>query len=243
MLTKTRMLAYHLPCDTIGGTFLDYDKLMEERFTFMASVKTRVEKDYYHIHDLTSTPSLRVSLCLSFVGTGSLNTTAILNCRDSGRVFTNTVHQIVAVDMATRKSTALPDWWKKKHAGAIIGNEKVIVQRVEVPAESYSYELKVPWSDIDQYGHVTYVAYIRYCFDCAVDGIVNGAFPAFKGSARLGRVSDIQMSFGSECFANDILHIATWQDADHPSTLRFDMKLRGETIFQSSITFYQTTEV
>ena len=241
MLQKARVLAYHVPCTDGNGTFLDYDKVMEKSYTFTASVKTNIEREYYRIHERVSPPSLRVSMWLSHVGKTSMSTTATLNCSDSGEVFVNSVNQSVVVDRATHRPVSLPDWWKIKYSRAIIGNGSTVVPLVDAPEDSHTYEMKVPWSDIDQYGHANHVAYIRYCYNCAVDGVLNGVYPTHKDSAMLHRVGDMRMRYCQECVGNDILNIASWEDDKHPSILRFVIKLRRENKFQSSIQFHQTT--
>ncbi|KAK2193486.1 hypothetical protein NP493_12g07057 [Ridgeia piscesae] len=231
VLTKSKIIVCYVPCDPTGGTFLDYDKMMAGRFSFMASVKTRLYKDYYRIRDIPTTPSLRVTHNLSYVGNSSLSTTLTLNCSDSGKVFANSTYQAVVIDAATRLPAPLPDWWKKKFEWAIIGNKPLFIERIVSRAGSFTYDAKIPWTDLDLFKHINYTAYIRYCYDCAFDAIVNGAYPTFKDRNRLNRVSGIDMSFSRECFPNDILNIATWEDPNDPSTLRFDMTVRGQDAF------------
>ena len=239
MLQKARLLAYHVPCKHGNETFLDYDKVMEKAYTFTASVKTNIERDYYRIHEKVLPLSLRVSICLSHVGKTSMSTTATLNCSDSGEVFVNSVNQSVIVDRATHRPISLPGWWKDKYARAIIENRSTLVPLMDAPTDSHIYEMKVPWSDIDQYGHANHVAYIRYCYNCAVDGILNGLYLTHKDSAMLHRVSEMHMRYCNECVGNDILNIASWEDDENPSILRFAIKLRMENKFQSSIKFHQ----
>ncbi len=41
-LTAARVLAYHIPSPKTGSTFLEYDVMTRDRFTFMASSETEV---------------------------------------------------------------------------------------------------------------------------------------------------------------------------------------------------------
>ena len=239
VLTKSKIIVYYVPCDPTGGTFLDYDKMMDGRLSFMASVKTRLDKDYYRIRDMTTTPSLRVTHNLSYVGKSSVGTTLTLNCSDTGKVFANSTYQVVTIDAATRRPEPLPDWWKKKFEFAIVGNKPSFTERIVSPAGAYTYDAKIPWTDLDLFKHINYTAYIRYCHDTAFDAIVNDVYPTFKDRRRLNRVSGIDMSFSKECFPNDILNIATWEDPNDPSTLRFDMSVRGQETFQCSISYHE----
>ena len=41
-LTAARFLAYHIPSKETGKSFLEYDVMTSDRYTFMASSKTEV---------------------------------------------------------------------------------------------------------------------------------------------------------------------------------------------------------
>ena len=41
-LTSARFLAYHIPSENTGHSFLEYDVMTRERYTFMASSETQV---------------------------------------------------------------------------------------------------------------------------------------------------------------------------------------------------------
>ncbi|KAK2193487.1 hypothetical protein NP493_12g07000 [Ridgeia piscesae] len=238
LMTKARMFAFHMPSKDTGDTFLQYDKLTADRFTFMASVKTTVSRSYYDIPELPVSPSMRVSLCLGYIGTSSLSTAANLNCEETGEVFVHNVNQVVSVDKTTRKPTPLPDWWRTKYASAVVGNERLVIPRFSQPDKVHMYECKIPWSDVDMYRHTNYVAYIRYSIDCAMDGILTGAYSNFTNTQSQYLIKDTNIAFYNESVPNDVLQVASWEDKDNPYILRFDGTKDGKTIFQNSIEFY-----
>ncbi|KAI0230205.1 hypothetical protein LSAT2_019413 [Lamellibrachia satsuma] len=239
LMTKARMYAFHAPADDTGETFLEYKTLTSDRYTFMASVKTSVARSYYSMPDMPQLPAVRASVCLSYIGTSSFSTSATLNCADSGEVYVHNINQVVSVDKSTRKPMPLPDWWRTKYASSVVGNERLVIPRFTQPETVHRYECRVPWTDVDMYRHTNYVAYIRYCIDCAMDGVYNGAYSNFSDTLSRYMIKDMRIAFYNESNANDTLQVSSWQDKDNPHILRFDGSKDEKTVFQSSIEFYQ----
>jgi len=239
-MSKARMFGLQMPSNVneTGDTFFEFDKLMADRFIYMASAKTTVSRSYYDIPELHVNSSMRISLCLGYIGTSSFNTAATLNCEETGEVFVHDVHQAVSVDKTSRKPTPLPEWWKTKYASSVIGNERLVIPRFSQPDKVHTYECKIPWSDVDFHRHTNYVSYMRYSIDCAMDGIVNGAYSNFTDTQSQYLIKDTNTAFYSETVANDVLQVASWEDKDNPYILRFDGTKDGKTIFQNSIEFY-----
>ena len=238
LMTKARLFAFHIPSKDTGDTFLQYDKLTADRYTFMASVNSTVSRGYYDIPKKVIDPTLRISLCLRYIGTSSLSTAANLNCEATGEVFVNNVNQLVSVDKTTRKPTPLPDWWRTKFAPLVIGNEKLVISQFSQPQKIHTYECRVPWSDVDLYRHTSYVSYIRYCIDCAMDGVFNGAYSNFTNTLSQYLIKGTNIAFYNETVANDVIQVASWEDKDNPYILKFDGTKDGKTIFQNSIEFH-----
>ncbi|KAK2162578.1 hypothetical protein NP493_1514g00000 [Ridgeia piscesae] len=230
LLGKAQMFA--------GDTFLQYDKLLADRFMFMASVNTTVSRGYYDIPKKVIDPTLRISLCLGYIGTSSLSTAANLNCEATGEVFVHNVSQAVCVDETTHKPAPLPEWWRTKYAPSVVGNEKLVISKFSQPQKVHTYECRVPWSDEDLFQHTSYVSYIRYSIDCANDGVFNGAYSNFTKTLSQYLIKDINIAFYNETFANDVLQVASWEDKDNPYILKFDGSRDGKNIFQNSIEFY-----
>ena len=74
LVTIARMCAYHENNPFNGNTFLEYDKMTSESFTFMATSSMQVSKSFHHLTKRIETPpELALDLELGYVGTASLN--------------------------------------------------------------------------------------------------------------------------------------------------------------------------
>ena len=239
-MTKLRMFAGQIPSENTGETHLEIDKLTADRFTFMGSVKSSIAHSYYSIPDMPKLPSLRGSVCLGFIGTSSFATISTLNCADTGEVYVRNVDQVVSVDKSTRKPMPLPEWWRTKYAPMVVGNEPLALKRFSQPETVHRYECRVPWSDVDIYRHTNFSAYIRYCSDCATDGVYNGAYSSITDTLSNYLIKDTSISFYNESNANDTLQISSWEDKDKKYLLRFEGTNNGKTVFQSCMEFYPT---
>ena len=84
---------------------------------------------------------------------------------------------------STRRPALIPDWWKSRYSSAVVDNERLIVTAEEVPSTvaTSSYDMKVPWSEMDPYGHTNYQSYVRFCFDAAADAVNAGRYATFDG--------------------------------------------------------------
>lgn len=77
---------------------------------------------------------------------------------------------------STRRPVPIPDWWKSKYSSSVVDNEHLIVAAEDVPTTvaTSCYEMKVPWNEIDAYGHTNYQSYVKFCFDAAADAVNAG---------------------------------------------------------------------
>ena len=145
---------------------------------------------------------------------------------------------------STRRPALIPDWWKSRYSSAVVDNERLIVTAEEVPSTvaTSSYDMKVPWSEMDPYGHTNYQSYVRFCFDAAADAVNAGRYATFDGDILRHNVATIQSLYESESKANDILRIISWQSPDDPRELHFSIrKDDGTLLFQSRMQFYPLT--
>ena len=238
LLTACRFFAYHTPNETTGVCFLEYDKLTSNVLTFMASTKTHIYKPVYDLHLKDTMPNLCVSIHLGYVGSSSLNSVAQLKDAKTGEIYADNVNQVVAVSKETRKPTPLADWWKEKYTSEVIGNDRLIVPILPVHEKHHVHSLKVPWCDIDGYQHTTYTAYIKFCFEAAMDACKQGFYTDIKDDALKYHVELMEIAYKGETKAGDELQVTTWENAENPRKLHFDISRQGSTVFQSSITFH-----
>jgi len=103
--------------------------------------------------------------------------------------------------------------------------------------------MKVPWNDIDPYGHTSYQSYVRFCFDAAADALNAGQYVMLEGDILRHNVASIQSRYEAESRANDMLSIVSWQSPDNPQELHFKIHRDndGTLLFQSCMQFYPIT--
>lgn len=208
--------------------------------TFMASTRTSVNDAFYKLLDTGVVPALSVQLHLGYVGTSSLNTVAVLSDPNSGAVLARNVNQVVVIDKATRKPAPIPDWWRRKYESFVVENERLILPPLDVPKENtYKYDLKVSWNDIDGYRHVNFASYVKYCFDAAMDAVDKKFYTCFDDDILKYSVKDIESSYRGECQAGDSVTVVTWQNAQNPFKLHFSLEKDGKVIYQSSVEFFE----
>lgn len=237
--TWSRVGAYH-PRDGQADSFLEYDKMTSGVLTFMASSRTSVNDAFYKLLDSDVVPALSVQLHLGYVGTSSLNTVAVLSESKSGIELARNVNQVVVIDKATRRPTPIPDWWRHKYESFVVENERLIVPSLDIPTENtFRYDLKVSWNDIDGYRHANFVSYVRYCFDAAMEAVDKKFYSCFHDDILKYRVKDIESAYKGECQAGDCLTVVTWQNAQNPFKLHFSLEKVGKVIFQSSVEFFE----
>jgi len=151
---------------------------------------------------------------------------------------------VVTASKSTRHPTPVPDWWKSRYLSAVVGNERLNVAAEDVPTTvpTSHYNMKVPWNEIDAYGHTNYQSYVRFCFDAAADAVSAGRYATFDGDILRYNVANIRSLYKSESRANDILNIISWQSPDDPRELHFSIqKDDGTLLFQSCMHFYPLT--
>ena len=207
----------------------------------MASTKTSISRKFYDLPTVDKTPTFDVSVHLGYVGMSSLNSVAVLSDANSGEVFARNTNQVVTVSKETRKPTPLADWWKEKYASSVVENERLIIAAVQISTSPHVYCMKVPWDDIDGYKHTNYVAYIKYCFEAAMDATVNGTFYSkIKEDVLLYHVKEMEIAFKGETKAGDELKVATWETDKDPWKVHFDISKEGKTVLQNTVSFYES---
>lgn len=238
--TWSRIAAYHTVDGKTNASFLEYDKMTSDVFTFMASTRTSVNAAFYKLLDGDAFPALSIKLHLGYVGTSSLNTVAVLSDTNSGAVLARNVNQVVVIDKSTRKPTPVPDWWRQKYESFVVENERLILPSLDIPKENtYRYDLKVSWNDIDAYGHTNFLSYVKYCFDAGMDAVDKKFYTSLHDDILKYNVKDIESSYRGECQAGDAITVVTWQNAQNPFKLHFSVEKDGKALYQSSVEFFE----
>ena len=147
------------------------------------------------------------------------------------------------VDKATRKPTAIPAWWRDKYSKCVQGQgQSLVIPRVRVPDLTHNYDVKVAWTDMDNYKHTNYVSYIRYCQDAALDATHAGFFTRVKGDFLTYNVNKMDISYRGESVANDLLTVHVWENEENPFVLHFTITKNDTLIFQNTITLFEPKE-
>lgn len=240
LLTACRIFAYHTPNESTGTTFLEYDRMTTDCYTFMASTRTVFMRSLFDLAKLNRMPKLEVLLHLGYIGMSSLNSVAQLKNRDTDEVYVENTNQVVTVSKQTRKPTPLPDWWKEQYEAAVVEDQRLIVQPITALGTVHTHSLKVAWDDIDGYHHTNYVAYIKYCFEAAMDACVSGIYSKIKDDILQYHVKSMEIAYKGETKAADELDIETWEDENDPYQLHFIISKNGTTVFQNTVSFFNS---
>ena len=208
----------------------------------MASTRIEFARELFEIQRRSEVvPELEVLLSLGYIGKSSLNSIATLKCRKTGAAFARNVNQVVVVDKATRKPTRIPEWWREKYSSAAVTGQPLIVPLIDVPHErAHAYDVKVAWSDVDQYKHTNYLSYVRYCQDAAMDACQVDHFTQIKGDFLLQHTKGMSICYKNETVANDRLLVHVWENEEDKLKLHFSISRQDAVIFQATFSFYES---
>ena len=157
----------------------------------------------------------------------------------NSQIYASNTNTVVSVDKTTRKPTPLPDWWKEKYQGHVIGNQRLICPHMEVPEGTHKLKTTVTWSDIDGYKHTNYVVYIRFCYDAAMDAIHHGYLSGFHDDIAQYLTKRMRALYKGESNAGQELTVSCWENSEDPYILHFDISREEESIFQCTLEFYE----
>lgn len=220
LLTQARIFSYHIPDTKLNKTFMEYDKLTSDRMTFMASTQTVLAQN---LLQSTEVPSFAVRLSLGHIGRTSLNTRAELIDTTTNTVLAKNINQVVTVSRETRRPIALPEWWVNKYSSYSIVIPKLVVPVPETPADVFTYDVHVRWSDTDGYGHTNYISYIRFCEDGVMQAENEGKLSGFTKNFQEFESKMLQLSYLGESKAGDELTVSLWQDQQNDYKLYFNL--------------------
>lgn len=138
----SRGYALNRPDEMSEKGFLDWPEVVKDRYTFVSSTEFRISKDLYD----TRIPKwpLDAKFCLGNVGNSSVANVIEFFAHGEEKVplWTN-VTQLVAVDMATRKPTALPEWFKDKYKGKGCMDKGFIIRSFDRPPITFCHQMQV----------------------------------------------------------------------------------------------------
>ncbi|XP_071103009.1 uncharacterized protein [Haliotis cracherodii] len=229
--------AHNCPLDERGRSFLDYGKLTDGLYTFMASSSFDFARSMYD-PDVSKWP-LKVNVQLGYIGKSSTNFVSNVVVPSSGEILVRNINQLVAIDKETRKPTPFPSWWKEKHGEKAVRKEPLIIQKLSKPDNAHTYTLRVSWSETDMYNHVNWASYVVYSIDALHHGIKEGKLKGMDKEVVKKGIQRMRMAYFGECVEGDQLTVYFWEVEDQPRTVYFDIEKFGVSVFQNTLTYHQ----
>lgn len=234
-----RLVVFNSPDPQLGSTFLDFDKLISDKYYFAASIRTQMTETLYQLMDVDDPPSISVEVNLGYAGNKSLNLVEVMSDKTSDSVLARNVIQCVLLDRATRKPASIPDWWKCKYEPFVVENRKLVLSIFPTPKENTKrYSIKPSWNDVDSNMHVGHLSYVGFCFDAAMDAVRNNFYAGFYGDILKYNVRTFESTYKGESQAGDLLTVVTWQNSQNPLLLHFSIEKDAKVIYQSSAEFF-----
>ncbi|CAH1241733.1 Hypp6403 [Branchiostoma lanceolatum] len=147
----------------------------------------------------------------------------------------------INLELDTPRSKPFPDWVKDSYSYLTSQPRPETVEAFEKPtsAKTFIYSVTVLPSDIDYNNHTNQRHYIRYCFNCAVIGARQGAYPTVRGDPFKQGVRKVSVLYQKESLEGDVLTVESWEES--PGTLRFQMRKGSEKVVQVMLQFPVTS--
>ncbi|XP_019613529.1 PREDICTED: uncharacterized protein LOC109461594 [Branchiostoma belcheri] len=185
---------------------------------------------------------LKVSSRVVYVGNTSFVKKGEIVDRSTNEILVKGMVQDVLISMDTRRPTPFPDWLKENYLHLTSEPRPEMAEVFEKPpaAKTFVYSVTVPPSDIDLNNHTNQRHYIRYCFDCAVVGARQGAYPTVRGDVLKQGVRKVSVLYQKESLEGDVLSVDSWEES--PGTLRFQVRKVYENLVQVTLQFHETNK-
>ena len=170
---------------------------------------------------------------LNGIGKTSFSTLATLNYGNRSNPVIEITLFWVNLNKESRKKEVIPDWFVKKYSHPIRNKKTKILSvepTTEIPEHSRRTEITLKPEHIDHNGHLNNYYYIEF----ACDEI--GRAMSAEGSAGVGAVRSLQVTFLQECLKGDELSVFTWIDGTY--TWFFQTMRRGFPVSCVKVVFY-----
>ncbi|KAK0055866.1 hypothetical protein Bpfe_014735 [Biomphalaria pfeifferi] len=224
------------------ANFLDYKTLRSDQNTFFL-----LGGDYYFDSCLWNVPRkfhyfpYKITIELINVGQTSITVREVLINLLDGKEIATFYGKLVYVDRITKKSQALPEWYRRKYEAA--KSSRIVKFETAVPAipqNRHQVSVTVTPSDTDYNGHNNQGSYVRFCMDAAETARQSQFLKGFTGDICLYPVVKLTACYKGETLAGDNLMTSVWQDDTSPSELNFAIHKGTKLAFTACITFKST---
>ncbi len=155
------------------------------------------------------------------VGRSSLTFGHTLSSPGAGGIFGRATVAVVSLDLEG-KPRPLDEGIRR----FIVDKKTIELPRLDtlpVPADAWSHDFRVRYSDLDLLQHVNEARYVNYAEDARYACAAQGGYGPDSARAS-GRVRRLTISYEGQARAVDRLRVATWQSPGQPGQYAFDMK-------------------
>ncbi|KAK7495671.1 hypothetical protein BaRGS_00013118 [Batillaria attramentaria] len=187
---------------------------------------------------------LEVEVRPGHIGNTSLSTVSTITSpsdKQSGELYSQ-IAQVVLVDKVTRRPTPVADEWRRLYLPHCVrGEQPLIIPRQQVPTDGAAsvYQVKVSWSDTDNYNHTNFASYPRFALDAIHDALSQGLLPESLSEKDIAAgVAEVKISYIGEAVEGDMLQVHVWCPEKTERTVVCSMNKEGQLINQVTLIFH-----
>ena len=151
----------------------------------------------------------------------------------------HTERTIVFVGRNSRKRVEIPVNTKEYLQWFSTKKTPLIVFPATPSSERFSLDVTVTASDTDMLYHVNQATWLKYCMDCAAEGISRGFFNHFKSDPFTYQIRNAQILYMNEGFPGDALTVSSWESSEAKDTMHFQVTRGEEQCAFCSFQFYK----
>ena len=225
----------------IKSGFLALGKYAERDIT-MVIVKQQIDLNP-KVHELRLKKKFPMLFELKLLEVGKTSVLYVTEFKDgsTGEVLGQNFLKFVRMNSRTRRPFPFPEFFREAYGTNDMSvRSEVLPKRPlpEIPKTAYKSVVIARHSDMDRNNHVNQCSYIKFCMDHATHASISGYYAYYTQDMCLYAPLQWTISHVGECFANDELHIYTWQaDACVPEHIEFAILMKDNMILHASTIF------
>ncbi|XP_060074953.1 uncharacterized protein LOC132554654 [Ylistrum balloti] len=235
ILESVRFFAHHVPLDSTGRTFRDYEQVTRDCLIFLVTSEFVLSKEIYKPSQLTTW--MRTSIKGGYVGKSSLNSLTEMRSENGEKFLASNINHVVCVGKQSRRPMSFPLWWREKYSESGKKHQPLNLKRFDKPDGASVYNTNIAWSDTDANLHTNWTSYARFAVDAAHHCHQNGALENFEDNFSNG-IHKVQIYFYGESVQGDKLTVHTWQDKSDHRILMMDIYNKEKSICQIKLFFH-----
>ena len=240
LLMLYRQMAFRMSKE--GHFFSDYySKALKPNIFYIIANQTEISGNFYSIYSEANLVPLVFTVFPESVGKTSLNIVVEMRNKSTMELYASNFIQCVTVDQTTRKSVALPDWFREKYQ-SLRKTSLFILPAMPESSQVPYYECskKVEFCDIDHYNHTNFTSYIKYGMEVAAEASRKKIFSGlFSEPFQNYEIKTVTFTYHGESRAGDVLTVIALQNQYNRSQIHFDIKFEQKRICQGIIEFFR----